>query len=231
MKITGRQKDVLGKFLDLYREYQEPLHYNLVAERLGVSSVTAYDMLRLLEDRSLLRSEYVMPSTGQGPGRSTIVFSPTAAAHAFFAEMAGDGWDDAEWNEVKSRVLEGLRDDEDADYDGLLEEILARLSGRQKPLLFAADMTAATILSVLKVVNKVSIPALLERLFSVTLPGEVILTRLSGLVLGFNLDRKSPQISSLLSYVDDYLETLMQLSEKSKNELAGFAQEMLQVLH
>ncbi|HID63423.1 MAG TPA: Lrp/AsnC family transcriptional regulator, partial [Anaerolineae bacterium] len=36
MKLTGRQKMFLSRFLDLYREAEEPLHYTVVAERLGV---------------------------------------------------------------------------------------------------------------------------------------------------------------------------------------------------
>jgi len=40
--------------------------------------MTAYDMLRLLEERGLVTSEYVLPE--QGPGRSMIVFRPTAKA-------------------------------------------------------------------------------------------------------------------------------------------------------
>jgi hypothetical protein len=50
MKLTGRQRAFLSTFLDLYREAQEPLHYTTVAQRLGVSKITAYDMLRLLEE-------------------------------------------------------------------------------------------------------------------------------------------------------------------------------------
>lgn len=50
MKLTGRQREFLGKFLDLYQEARQPLHYPVVAERLGVSPMTAYDMFRLLEE-------------------------------------------------------------------------------------------------------------------------------------------------------------------------------------
>jgi len=49
MKLTGRQEEFLAKFLDLYAQVQEPLHYTQVAEVLGVGKITAYDMLRLLE--------------------------------------------------------------------------------------------------------------------------------------------------------------------------------------
>jgi len=69
MKLTGRQKVFLSKFLDLYGEAEGPLHYTTVAERLGVSKITAYDMLRILEEKGLVASEYVLPVKGHGPGR------------------------------------------------------------------------------------------------------------------------------------------------------------------
>ena len=53
MKLTGRQQDFLNKFLDLYREADHPLHYAVLADRVGVTKITAYEMLRLLEERGL----------------------------------------------------------------------------------------------------------------------------------------------------------------------------------
>src|SRR5574341_275642 len=106
MELTGRQREFLGKFLDLYHAAQEPLHYSQVAKALGVSSITAYDMLKLLEQRRLVRADYHLPNREQGPGRSSIVFAPTSKAHALFARLAGDDWDEAEWSQVKNRILE-----------------------------------------------------------------------------------------------------------------------------
>ena len=54
MELTFRQKTFLSKLLDLYHEMREPVHYSLVAERLGLSSSTAYDMLRLLEQKGMV---------------------------------------------------------------------------------------------------------------------------------------------------------------------------------
>lgn len=51
MKITRRQEDFIRKLLDLYRESEGPIHYSELAERLGVNRFTAYDMLRLLEEK------------------------------------------------------------------------------------------------------------------------------------------------------------------------------------
>ncbi|MDY6876782.1 MAG: hypothetical protein SWK90_11355 [Chloroflexota bacterium] len=63
------------------------MHYIDLAQSLDVSPVTAYEMLHLLEDKYLVRSETVRPQ-GRG-GRSVIIFSPTERATALLAELTG----------------------------------------------------------------------------------------------------------------------------------------------
>ena len=46
MKLTRRQEEFIRKLMDLYWEKRGPIHYSVLAERLGVSPFTAYDMLR-----------------------------------------------------------------------------------------------------------------------------------------------------------------------------------------
>ena len=62
MKLTRRQETFIHRLLDLYRELDGPIHYSLLAERVGVSPFTAYDMLRLLEEKGLVTSEYRLDS-------------------------------------------------------------------------------------------------------------------------------------------------------------------------
>ncbi|HEY72882.1 MAG TPA: Lrp/AsnC family transcriptional regulator, partial [Thermoflexia bacterium] len=59
MKLSPRQRDFLVRLLDLYREAEGPVHYVDVARALDVNPVTAYEMLRLLENKGLARSETV----------------------------------------------------------------------------------------------------------------------------------------------------------------------------
>ena len=60
IKLTPRQRAFLDKLFDLYHEHQGPVHYSLVAERLGVNKFSAYDMLKLLEKKGVARSDYVL---------------------------------------------------------------------------------------------------------------------------------------------------------------------------
>ena len=70
IKITRRQETFIYKLLDLYRELDGPIHYSVLAERVGVSPFTAYDMLRLLEEKGLVASEYHVATDKPTPGRS-----------------------------------------------------------------------------------------------------------------------------------------------------------------
>ncbi len=48
MKLTPRQQTFLDKLFELYRELQGPVHYSIVADKLGVNKFSAYDMLKVL---------------------------------------------------------------------------------------------------------------------------------------------------------------------------------------
>ena len=232
MKLTGRQRAFLSAFLDLYREVQEPLHYSDVAQRLGVSKITAYDMLRLLEERGLVRSEYVLRGKGQGAGRSIIVFRPTSQADTLLAELAGEDWNGAEWSEVKMRTLETLRAGKGTNYQGLLEEILARLPQRESPMLYAAEMITAVILSLHQLREDASAAGLLDQLRALGLPGEAGLSALAGLTLGLSFVERINRrlISLLLSYTGRYQEILSRLSAENKRRLSNFVGEVMKVV-
>lgn len=76
MKLTRRQEEFIENLADLTREGDGPIHYSLLAERLGVSPFTAYDMLRLLEEKGMVTSEYQVAEGKSGPGRAERLFCP-----------------------------------------------------------------------------------------------------------------------------------------------------------
>ena len=110
MKLTRRQEEFITNLHELNRELNGPIHYSLLAERLGVSPFTAYDMLCLLEEKGLASSEYQLASDKSGPGRAERLFYPTDKAHAKKEEMlrkAGEQVFDEE--SLKRFVLERIR--------------------------------------------------------------------------------------------------------------------------
>ncbi len=66
MTLTNRQIVFLNKLLDVYKEMEGPVHYSIVAGRLGLNNSTAYDMLRLLEQKGMVGSVYGTPKENSG---------------------------------------------------------------------------------------------------------------------------------------------------------------------
>ena len=76
MKLTRRQEEFVVNLVDLNRELDGPIRYSMLAERLGVSPFTAYDMLCVLEEKGMVRSEYQLAEGKSGPGRAERLFFP-----------------------------------------------------------------------------------------------------------------------------------------------------------
>lgn len=127
MKLTRRQEEFITNLHELNRELDGPIHYSILAERLGVSPFTAYDMLCLLEEKGLASSEYQLASGKSGPGRAERVFYPTDKALAKKAHMLKEAGEHT-FNEegLRKLVLERIRLGEFPDTD-LSEEMLARI--------------------------------------------------------------------------------------------------------
>lgn len=128
MELTRRQEEFLRTLLDLYHEQQEPLHYSALAERLGVSRFTAYDMLRLLEEKGFATSAYQLAEDKSGPGRSEVVYQPTERAHALMARLTGEV-ESEDWEAVKEHILARVRKAGSGTLgeSDLAEEMLARV--------------------------------------------------------------------------------------------------------
>ena len=97
--------------IGLKRECVGPIHYSLLAERLGISPFTAYDMLCLLEEKGFVTSAYQLPADKNGPGRAERVFYPSELAQAHQQRLVEQiGNTPLESESVKLFVMEKLRD-------------------------------------------------------------------------------------------------------------------------
>ncbi len=231
MKLTGRQKEFLENFLDMYREAKHPVHYSEVARRLGISNPSAYEMLRILESRGLVQSRYVFKKEGRDRGRSTVVFFPTPLAEKVMAQLAGDTWQKGQWEEVKARILQSLREGKANDYADLLDELSLRLEERKTPMLYLADMTTLAILS-LHLLKEEKAHRILGFLRSLGFSGNVALQMLGGLTMGLSLvERANFRFKTkLLAFARKYHECLSQLNDSDKKELSDFAKEVIEIV-
>ena len=231
MKLTGRQREFLESFLDLYREAQHPVHYSEVARKLGVSNPSAYEMLRILESHGLVQSRYVLKREGKDRGRSTVVLSPTPLAEEMMAQLAGETWRGGEWEEVKDRILQSLREGKANDYEEVLEELSLRLEERKTPMLYLADMTTLAILS-LHLLKEEKANRILGFLRGLGFSGNMALQMLGGLTVGLSLvERANFRFKTkLLAFGRKYQECLARLNDEERKKLSDFAREVIEIV-
>jgi len=227
MSMTERQRAFLEQFWELYREVKAPLHYSVVAEKLKISSISAYDMLRLLKRQGMVASQYLLPKKQRGPGRSTIVFYPTQRAMALLTPMLID---EREWEELKEKILQALRNRKGG-YDQILDDLLSRIPQQKSPMLYSTEMIAAIVLQMCQLGEEAR-AGLLKDARKLMAAGESGLNALAGLSLGLTLveDANRSFTTKLLSYVERYQEYLTRLSVESKKALSDFFLEVVKAV-
>lgn len=231
MGLTMRQKAFLSKLLDVYAEAREPLHYSRMADTLGVSPATAYDMLKLLERKGMVRSEYAVPDRPPGPGRANILFVPTPLAHELFARLAADMARDEEWEEVKARVLSAFRSGKAADYDELLRDLLALMPRTNSPLAYAAEVITALLLTLRQAKQALGPHSPLGMLLDNTV-GKLGMSMLAGLAFGLSATHRANErvLTNLPEHVRRYEAAVQELSAEAAQLLRDFVGEMVTAL-
>ncbi len=238
--LTARQRAFLDKLLELYREHRAPVHYSDVADRLGVNRFSAYDMLKVLEKKGFASSSYALrsatPAAGGnvGPGRSLVVFAPTAEATTRF----GDGADEAtlgeDWHRVRQLVLSKLTQAREASPRAILGELLARLPNTQAPINYCTEMIGALLLNMQRVrthAGGLNPFRVLDRLRT---EDSTELETLAGLSVGVALsegDESGPNLTQrLLDHIHGYQVNLSRLSAEGREALVRFLGEALEAL-
>jgi predicted ArsR family transcriptional regulator len=230
MKLSSRQRDFLSRLLDLYRRAKAPVHYADVAQALDVRPVTAYEMLRLLEDKGLVQSETTRPQGHRG--RSVIVFSPTEKATTLLSELSRDSLGMQEWEEAKANILKAVDGARGSSYQDLLNKVLLRIPERKSPLLFAADMVTAIILALYELRDTAAAKGIFANLRRFGPPGWAVLYSLAGLSLALSLVEKANRnaTSLLLSHSYQFRQHLDNLTQGEKARLSDFVYEVLRTL-
>ena len=231
MELTFRQKAFLSRVLDLYREVRKPFHYSTVAELLGVSKSTAYDMLRLLEQKGLVACEYVTPKSTSGPGRSSILFSPTSEATALFSRLAGEDTNHEEWEQLKTRILTSLRRGNASGYDTLLNELLTMIPKARSPLVHCAKIITALLIGVREARHKFGERGPVSMLLAAPV-SKLGMSTLAGLALGLCITNRAAErlLGDFHEHASRYEAALEELNAEGVKALHRFTQEVVGVL-
>ena len=233
MKLTHRQETFIRRLLDLCREYKGPIHYSTLAERIGVSPFTAYDMLRLLEEKGFVTSEYRIEAGKSTVGRSEIVFLPTQLTYNRFAELA-NGADLDNWENVKSQIMKRILAGDIRDRD-LADELIARIPpDAPETLRYCFEVITLLILRLGKNTGRKILvermPQILEWKESFSKSGLIIL---GGFILGLLatdnsliLERDQP----ILEYIQRYQSLVSEMEPRLANRLANNIYDMFSLV-
>ena len=229
--LTRRQQDFLSQFLDAYRDMDEPVHYTQLAKKLGIGKVTAYEMLRLLEERGLVQAEFILPEESRGPGRSSVVFSPTPEAHRLLNPLLINE-DQESWENTKLALLEQLRQGKITGYETLLSDLLAQIPDRRSPMIYLTEMVTATMLMLESMQDSPNTGPLLQRLQRIGLPDEIDLSGLPGMSVVASMFEQANKASEFLLDQSGRFQTrLAQMGEENHRRLSDFAREVAKIIH
>jgi len=221
IKLTVRQQAFLDKLFELYREFKGPVHYSVVAEKLGVNKFSAYDMLKVLEEKGVAASSYVLNESQVGPGRSQVVFYPTNKAAAFLTQLRDEVRHNGDWHRVKQRILRRLEEARQTNPGDALQEALSNLPDTKVPLNYCAEMISVLLLNVERLRNQHLQPAL----ETLNAPGQFGLGALAGLSVASTITNPAEDTTvteKLLTHTQRFQKQLADLSDESINRLSSF---------
>lgn len=231
IKLTRRQQAFLDKLFDLYREFGQPVHYSVVAERLGVNRFSAYDMLKILEEKGVAASAYAPKGDQRGPGRSMVLFYPTYRAAKFLTQLHQDMFGGDEWPQVKESVLRRLRQALESNSRKAMRDLLGQLPDVKTPLAYCTEMIGVLLLNLAQCQERNFTLGALQPL--TVSSGPVGLGTLAGLSLGSLVSGQTddPSLAERLAHhIREFQEQLNELSEESLNRLNTFLQDALKAV-
>jgi len=217
-ELTRRQREVLARLQELYREKGRPIHYADLAQRLGINRFSAYDMLKVLESKGVVGSQYML-SRVAGPGRPEVAFYPLAQAARRALARLSVGLD---WEQVKRSILAHVREAQVEDT-ALLNDLLDDVSNSSSQLDYCGRALAALIVSLGKKAQDYG-----RNLLVASTPPEG-LDLFASLVLGLTLTgRAGRQLRErLVEYSEQCQEYISQMDAPARDDLATFVRQLV----
>jgi DNA-binding MarR family transcriptional regulator len=229
MKLTPRQQTFLDNLFELYREFKGPVHYSVVADKLGVNKFSAYDMLKVLEKKGVAASDYILNDDQAGPGRSQVVFYPTHKAAQFLTQLRDEMRYNSDWQRFKENILGGLTEARQTNPTEAIKEALSNLPDPKISMNYCAAMISVLLLNMERFRSH-NLTPLLEALSA---KGEVGLATLAGLSLGSLLTDEANDKSlteKFLAHTQRFQNQLAEMSDESITKLSAFLNDAMIVM-
>ncbi len=229
--LTSRQKE----FLQVATYHgRSGIHYTKVAELMGVSRWTAYDILTYLSNKGLLEKKRI-PKKSSTAGRSRVLFYPTSRANVLVfgsdvAQRADSGC--KEWEEACSRLRSKLGESRERGIFPVLSEIIQELSSVKRPLIFCAHLIVVMLLALRLVSSGPEGSLWINSLVPLLIGPQAALLVFTGAVVTYILQHQP--VSSLKSEVLQHLPTYERQAKKldalSEKVLLNFTMDVIEEL-
>jgi len=224
MKLTERRKQFLQQIMRLYEKSGLPVHYETLANLLGVSKWTAYDMLKELEKNDFLKRDYVVNPNMQG--RSTIVFSPTTKANELFGQTREATFDVVMLNEIKKSTLKIIFELQSKNLQQSLEFMLNKITTTKIQAEFCMDILAILVLYLYSLGKGQK--DIIENILMAADSYNIKITIFVGMVLGTAIQSVAEEIDPRISdLIVSFLKYLEQLSQDEMQVLIEFLHEAM----
>jgi len=246
MRITKRQKEFLQSLIDLYQDKGSPIHYSEVAQKMGVSKWTAYDMLQLLHKEGLLEIEYLIPESDNYKwgklGRSTITFFPNKKGYTVSnLSQRNLPVKTSELNKFKKEIIQKFEEIKGKfNLKGLLKE--ARQT--KSPLIFCACVLLILILLIKKITEGIAEIKLLSQVIPPDATNtyiELALIVFVGMCFGVltkyinNIPKyvtgSNNNLDEYAGYIQTYNQYVSQMDKKEQKSLLYFLRETLEEIN
>jgi len=242
MKITKRQKEFLQSLIDLYQLKDTPIHYSEVAQKMGVSKWTAYDMLQLLHKEGFLEVEYLIPESYNYKwgklGRSTITFFPTKKGYNVSnlpqRKLSTKATD---LNKLKKEIIQKF-----GEIKGKfnLKDLFKEALQTKSPLIFCACVLLILILLIKKITEGIAEIQLLSQVIPTNATNayiELALTVFVGICFGIltkyinNIPKyvtgPSNNLDEYIDYIQTYNQYVSRMNKDEQKSLLDFLKETL----
>jgi DNA-binding Lrp family transcriptional regulator len=210
MTLTRRRKEFLHTIKKIYENTGTPVHYITVAEALGVSKWTAYDILKKLEKEGYLRSEYAVSREERNPGRSAILFLPTPKAGELFLKEKEEIDHIEEWQAAREKLLGIFENVKTRGSKKIIVDLLKEMPATGVPIIISANIIVILIVYIQKLGAKTV--KMVKNLLQPALRPDMILSLFAGTALGATVrnrqdvinDRLAGEVGRLQKYISEF---------------------------
>lgn len=224
MSLTNRRKQFLEKLMELYEKSNFPVHYETLANAIGVSKWTAYDMLKQLEKMGLLKKEYVVNKSDTG--RSQIVYSPSDEAYKIFNTTSDEIITVVEWEKVKQElkdILVSLKKQKKPNIAS--QRLLDNISNVNNKLILCANVITLLI-TYLKISNDSKVPNIIH-LINLVNENHTKIAVFTGTAVGMFLTEANNIGIEVMSLASEHINIFERLSIEEQTRATSFLTEAL----